>query len=185
MKVSNLIVIMILSTFLFSGCVEEDLKDLSPPAPQETVQDNDSRDLSRSAHTPAQRNFGAHLSGDEEVPPVATNATGQAILQFNKEGDKLHYKLIVANIFDVRFSHLHMAPAGENGPVVAFLYPGPTTPGRTQGILAEGYITDADVIGPLAGMGLSALRDRMERGRIYVNVHTVANGPGEIRGQVK
>lgn len=185
MKVSNLIVIIILSTFLFSGCVEEDLKDLSPPAPQETVQDNDSRDLSRSAHTPAQRNFGAHLSGDEEVPPVATNATGQTILQFNKDGDELYYKLIVANIFDVRFSHLHMAPAGENGAPVAFLYGGPTTDGRTQGILAEGYLTKDNLINGLAGMELSDLRDEILAGNIYVNVHTVANGPGEIRGQVK
>ena len=43
------------------------------------------------------RNFAVHLSGDEEVPAVATCAQGQAIFHLSKDGSELHYKLIVAD----------------------------------------------------------------------------------------
>src|SRR3970040_999640 len=74
------------------------------------------------------RNFVAHLSGDEEVPAVATLAQGQAIFHLSEDGSELHFKLIVANITNVVAAHIHVAPAGVNGPVVAFLY-GPAAPG--------------------------------------------------------
>lgn len=130
------------------------------------------------------RNFQAHLSGANEVPPVETRATGQATFQLNAEGTEMTYRLIVANIENVRFSHIHQAAAGVNGPVVVTLYPGPTTSGRTQGVLAEGTITAADLQGPLEGMSLSDLVAQIEAGNTYVNVHTDANPPGEIRGQI-
>ena len=117
-----------------------------------------------------------------------TLAQGQAIFQFNQAGDELHYKLIVANIENVRMSHIHMAPAGQNGSVVAWLYPdGPPPqliPGRFDGVLATGMITSADLVGPLAGMTLDDLRAAMEAGNTYVNVHTVQNPGGEVRGQI-
>ncbi|MDH3650478.1 MAG: CHRD domain-containing protein [Saprospiraceae bacterium] len=186
MKTLSLLAIAFVSAVLIIGCGEEDLSELQSHAADRAIELQDRVDaLSHNLHVPHRRNFTAHLSGDQEVPSVVTNATGQVILRFNKAGDALYYKLIVANIFNVRFSHLHMAPAGSNGGVVAFLYPGPTTSGRTQGVLAEGYITDGDVIGALAGQGLDALRTRIEVGNIYVNVHTDDNSPGEIRGQVK
>ncbi len=142
------------------------------------------------------RNFVASLSGDEEVPVRDTLARGQAIFQLSKDGNELHYILIVANIENVVAAHIHLAPAGVNGPVVAFLA-GPLTPGggRTDGILAEGTITAANLVGPLAGHPLSDLITAMEAGNTYANVHTndgVAppnTGPGdfpggEIRGQI-
>ena len=106
---------------------------------------------------PEQRNFVAHLSGSEEVPVVATLAQGQAIFHLSKDGNELHYKLIASNIENVVQAHIHVGAAGENGPVVAFLY-GLVAPGggRTEGVLAEGTITAADLIGPLAGKPLSA-----------------------------
>ncbi|MGQ0604006.1 MAG: CHRD domain-containing protein [Anaerolineales bacterium] len=143
------------------------------------------------------RNFVAHLSGEEEVPPVATLAQGQAIFHLSKDGTELHFKLIVANIENVVAAHIHLAPAGVNGPVVAFLYgPAPAGGGRTDGVLAEGTITAATLIGPLAGRPLSDLIAAMEAGNTYANVHTndgVAppnTGPGdspggEVRGQIR
>jgi hypothetical protein len=84
-----------------------------------------------------------------------------------------------------------------NGPVVAFLA-GPFAPagGRVEGVLAEGTITSANLVGPLEGMSLSVLIAAMRDGGTYVNVHTddgVAppnTGPGdfpggEIRGQIR
>lgn len=141
------------------------------------------------AAPPQQRNFTAHLNGAEEVPPVDTSAQGQAKFQVSKDGSELSYKLIVANIDDVRMAHIHLAPAGENGSVVAWLYPsGPPPvliPGRTDGVLAEGTLTQDDLVGPLAGASLSDLLDDMAAGNAYVNVHTVEFGSGEVRGQIK
>lgn len=143
------------------------------------------------------RNFTAHLTGDEEVPARETLATGQAFFQINKDGTEIRYRLIVANIDNVVASHIHFGPAGVNAPVVAFLAgPFPVGGGRTDGVLAEGTIIAADLVGPLVGQPLSALIAAMRAGNTYVNVHTndgvapANTGPGdfpggEIRGQIQ
>lgn len=135
------------------------------------------------------RNFRAHLSGDNEVPPVETNAQGQAIFQLNKTGDALSYKLNVANIDDVFMAHIHNAPAGVNGPVVTWLYPedGPPAeqiPDRFDGVLAESTITADDLVGPLGEDTIDDLVELLRAGEAYVNVHTTAHPAGEVRGQI-
>ena len=132
-----------------------------------------------------QKNFRAHLAGGSEVPPVATKATGQALFNLNSDGTELSYRLIVANIDDVRAAHIHNAAAGINGPVVAFLYGGPTIEGQFSGVLAEGTITESDLVGPLEDMPLSDLIALISAGNAYVNVHTDSYPGGEIRGQVE
>ena len=110
---------------------------------------------------------------------------------------KSHYKLLVTNIENVVAAHIHLGPAGTNGPIVAFLF-GPAAPGggRTDGILAEGTLTAADLLGSFAGHPLSDLITSMELGDTYVNVHTndgvdppdtgLGDFPGgEIRGQIQ
>ncbi len=144
----------------------------------------------RGAGTPAAtRHFSAHLSGREEVPPVPTGAQGQARLRLSEDGQSLHFSVNIANIENVNQSHIHLEAPGENGPVVAWLRPsGPPPvliPGRFQGPYAEGTITAADLVGPLAGEELSALIDAMVAGNTYVNVHTLQFPPGEIRGQIR
>jgi hypothetical protein len=142
-------------------------------------------------------NTGAHLHAREEVPPNESLAQGQAIFHLSADGTLLDYKLIAANIDNVVFAHIHVAPAGVNGPVVAFLF-GPAAPGggRFSGVLAQGTITADDLIGPLAGQDLTALVDAIRAGNTYVNVHTddgvapAGTGPGdlpagEIRGQIR
>ncbi|MBI4523348.1 MAG: CHRD domain-containing protein [Deltaproteobacteria bacterium] len=153
------------------------------------------------------RNFHAHLSGDEEVPPNETRAQGQAIFHLGKDdtalnltvnGDTaLKYKLIVANISNVVAAHIHHGDEGVNGPIVAFLAgPFPAGGGRSDGILAQGAITAANLVGPLAGHPLSDLVTLMRNGETYVNVHTndgvppTNTGPGdfpggEVRGQIE
>ena len=150
-----------------------------------------------SASPAASENFAVPLSGAEEVPARDTNARGVATFKLSDDGTELSYKLIVANIDNVVASHIHVGAAGVNGPVVAFLF-GPIPPGggRTDGVLAEGTITAANLVGPLAGQPFSALVEAIEAGNAYVNVHTndgidpVNTGPGdfpggEIRGQFK
>lgn len=129
--------------------------------------------------------FHAILEGDEEVPPVDSDAKGAAIFRTSNDGTELNYRLIVANIEDVTAAHIHLAPRGENGDIVAFLFdPEEPTEGITNGILAEGTITSEDLVGPLEGSTLSELIDEMEAGNTYVNVHTVEHRSGEIRGQI-
>jgi len=117
-----------------------------------------------------------------EVNPATTNATGNAIVKISKDETSIYYKLTVGNIDDVFASHFHMAPPGENGPIVATLFSG-APDGRVNGILAEGTITASDVEGQLEG-DLAALIDRIRTGRIYVNVHTLEVPSGELRGNL-
>ncbi len=134
------------------------------------------------------RNFSTHLSGDEEVPPAETLAQGQAIFKLSKDGETLYYKLIAANIENILQAHIHLAPEGVNGPIVAWLYPSAPPavliPGRFSGVLAEGIITVDDLVGPLAGSSLSDLIAEMEAGNTYVNIHTTQFPGGEVRGQI-
>lgn len=130
-----------------------------------------------------ERNFRTHLSGDEEVPPVETRAQGQANFQLRESGDELRFKVIVANIEDVVAAHVHCAPSGQNGPVGVTLFSGGPT--SENGILAEGTITAPD---PENGCGWATVDDvvdAMRSGGTYVNVHTVTNPGGEIRGQIR
>jgi hypothetical protein len=146
------------------------------------------------------RNFRAHLNA--EGAGVESLAQGQAIFQFSMDGDELTYKLIVANIENLWMAHIHLAnEPGGNGPPVLWLYPDAPPPpsasitGRSDGVQAEGNVTAADLVGPLAGKSLADLRAAMENGLTYVNVHTndfvdlPNSGPGdfpggEIRGNI-
>ena len=151
-------------------------------------------------------NFGTAISPGEEVMPAGvvntSSAVGNAVFQLSEDGESLSYKLIVANIENVFQAHIHNAPAGTNGGIVVWLYPstavapGPLGGGRIQGVIAEGTITAANLVGSLAGQPLSALVDLIENGRAYVNAHTndgvapTNTGPGdypggELRGQVE
>lgn len=149
------------------------------------------------AQPPAARNFVAHLDGGQEVPPVDTQAVGQVIVHVDANETVLTFQVIASNIDNIVASHIHVGVFGVNGPVVAFLA-GPFAPGagRHDGILNQGTITAANLVGPLAGMPLSVLIAAMRAGGTYVNVHTndgvlpANTGPGdfpggEIRGQLR
>jgi len=138
----------------------------------------------------SQRNFRAHLVGSNEVPAVVTNAQGQAIINISKDESSLEFKLIVANIENVTQAHIHCGSEGVAGPVVVFLYGlGPTV--SPNGVLSEGVRTNANVIARPdsaacpGGVGNFAdLVAKIRSGQAYVNVHTVTNPGGEIRGQL-
>jgi len=140
-----------------------------------------------AAVPPDTRNFRAHLAGEEAG--AETLGQGQAIFQFSKDGDELYYKLIVANTEDVTMAHIHVAPQDQlNGPPVLWLYPDAPPPqlieGRSDGVLAERTVTEADLVGPLAGMSFADLKTAIDEGRAYVNVHTTQYPGGEIRGTI-
>ena len=134
------------------------------------------------------RIFTTHLIGAEQNPPVQTLGQGEAIFMISKDGQSIHYMVIAANIENITQSHIHVGPRGVNGPIVVWLYPASPPavliPGRFNGVLAEGEITAANLVGQLAGHPLSDLINAMRAGNTYVNVHTSQNPMGEIRGQI-
>jgi hypothetical protein len=139
----------------------------------------------------ANRNYKAHLTGDEENPPVDTSGTGVANLQVSKAGDSLSFKLNVDNLADITQAHIHCGADGVNGPVVAFLFGLIPAGVNEDGRLAQGTITDANVIdrpdSEQCPGGVSDLEDVLEKiqsGEAYVNVHTLAFPGGEARGQI-
>ncbi|MBP1155373.1 MULTISPECIES: CHRD domain-containing protein [unclassified Paenibacillus] len=128
--------------------------------------------------------FRAFLTGREEVPPVRTAAFGNAIFRLSRDGRRLKFVLIVNNISRVTQAHIHLGRRGQNGPIVAFLF------GRSKfGIsvrrgVVKGTLTMADLVGPLQGKTIRDLVNEIRQGNAYVNVHTIQNPNGEIRGQM-
>lgn len=132
-----------------------------------------------------------HLSGAQEVPGVVTDTTGRCKVRFNKDLSEARFDLDVRKGVGVTQAHFHCAPAGVNGPVVAFLF-GPGDGVDIDGKLSSGTLTNADII-PTTGNAecglpeinnLASLAAAMLDNRIYCNVHTLANPAGEVRGQI-
>lgn len=129
--------------------------------------------------------FTAELSGANEVPPVDSDASGEA--KFSLEGeDTLAYELEFEDGTDmlaVAGAHIHCAPAGENGPVAVFL--AGAIPGGVDGSAeTKASLTSANIVNAACGATIGELVDSMLAGNTYVNVHSAANPGGEIRGQI-
>ena len=124
---------------------------------------------------------------------VETDTEGEAKFQYIPARNELRYKVKFEDIEDVTQAHIHLGAPDENGPVVAFLLKfadsvtGPEEDAVTpRGALVEqGTITADDVIA-LDGFdgSLESLIAEMDAGNTYVNVHTVENPAGEVRGQI-
>ena len=131
--------------------------------------------------------FTASLSGDNEVPAVNSAGSGFATITLSEDATSIDYKLYVNGLDDVTMAHIHVGPADENGPVAAFLF-GPEDPGvATDGLIAEGTITEADLsaTADVFDGTMAEFVALIESGDTYVNVHTETNPPGEIRGQLE
>ena len=106
------------------------------------------------------------LSGANEVPAVATTATGSGVIKV--AADHTVSGSISTSGIDGKAAHIHMAPKGSNGPVIVPL----TKVADGSWTVPEGAkLTDAQYAGYIAG-------------DLYVNVHSAANPAGEIRGQL-
>ncbi|MDA2381663.1 CHRD domain-containing protein [Bacillus cereus] len=128
--------------------------------------------------------FFAKLRGRNEVPPVETDARGQAFFKLSRDELSLKFKLELFDIENVVVAHLHLGAKGTNGPVVAFLFGPITNPVSIECATFTGMITQEDLVGPLADQTLDALVNEIIAGNIYINVHTVQHPNGEIRGQL-
>jgi hypothetical protein len=115
----------------------------------------------------ASASTGTVLSGSQEVPAVNTQASGVSTIQVI--GDKTVIGSVKTTGVTGTAAHIHMAPSGQNGPVIIPLVKSGddtwSVPGNT--VLS------------------SAQFDAFRNGQLYVNVHSAANPGGEIRAQLK
>lgn len=109
------------------------------------------------------------LSGDEEVPAVASAASGIAASTVNRRTGTVTLHLNASGADDATGSHIHNGPAGQNGPVLLAL---------EQDMTDAGHWSVSNAQLDAAGLG------DYRAGQLYVNLHTPANPGGEIRGQV-
>jgi len=133
--------------------------------------------------------FQADLSGANEVPARDTAATGTCGFVVN--GDRVDFSITTEGLSSgVVGAHIHIAPAGSNGPVrVPFINPNlagtnTQTPfiAPNEGILIENSFGTTDVTG---GLTLADVLSAMRSGNAYCNIHTVNFPGGEIRGQIR
>ncbi len=125
----------------------------------------------------------AVLSGGQEVPAVATAATGTAVLSFELNETQLALTLVTSGIANVNAAHVHAGPAGVNGPVIFSLYA--PADGPFPATLRK-RLSAADLV-PAPASGVATFADAiaaLKRGDCYVNVHTRSHFGGEIRGQI-
>jgi hypothetical protein len=107
------------------------------------------------------------LSGDAEVPPVSTAASGTGSITV--AADKSVSGMVMTSGVAGSMAHIHMAAAGKNGGVIIPL----TSQGEGHwGVQAGAKLTDAQY-------------EAFKAGELYVNVHSVAHPGGEIRAQIK
>lgn len=107
------------------------------------------------------------LSGDQEVPPVQTTASGSGTITV--EDDKsIKGKVTTSNIKGTG-AHIHEAPIGKNGPDIITLQ---KTSDDEWSVPSGAKLTDAQY-------------DAYKAGGLYINVHSDEHKSGEIRGQLK
>ena len=107
------------------------------------------------------------LSGDQEVPPVTTQASGSGTIVIGT--DKSLSGGVTTTGIQGTAAHIHVGKAGTNGPVAVPL----THKGNNDWSVAPGAkLSDAQY-------------QSYKAGDLYVNVHSAAHPDGEIRGQLK
>jgi hypothetical protein len=133
-------------------------------------------------------NFGAQLTGANEVPAVSTTATGAVSLTLS--GTTVNYTISATGLSgNATGAHIHVGSTTVAGPVVVnFLAITPAPAGTT--ISLSGSFTAANIINPTSPplstpvVTLDDLIAQIRAGNAYSNIHTAAHPGGEIRGQL-
>src|SRR6185295_12949909 len=127
--------------------------------------------LASSVASAAQTHFKATLNGAQEVPAFTTSATGMvADLVYDDTSNDLTGTITITGIADGDFvqAHIHSGACGVAGNILVNL------PDQASHMLVLGA---GDVVIDQAG----DIQDLMD-GKLYINVHTAANGGnGDIR----
>ena len=107
------------------------------------------------------------LRGDQEVPPVATGASGTGTIAIAADGAVSGS--VTTKGIEGTMAHIHTGAAGANGPVVV---PLTKTADGVWSVPAGAKLTPEQ---------LKTFQD----GGLYVNVHSAEHKGGEIRAQLK
>jgi hypothetical protein len=128
--------------------------------------------LAFASASAAEHKLKAALSTGAEVPPVTGPGKGSAELTLNDATKEISWKISFEGLSgDAVAAHIHgPADATANGGVVTNLGGAPGTPLKSP-LEGKATLTDAQIADVLAG-------------KTYVNVHTMQNKGGEIRGQI-
>lgn len=106
------------------------------------------------------------LSGDAEVPPVATTASGTGTIIINP--DMTVSGKVTTSGVAATMAHIHVGKAGANGAVVVTL----AKSGDNVWLVPDGTRLS------------EAAYQSYKAGELYVNVHSAEHKAGEIRGQL-
>jgi hypothetical protein len=106
------------------------------------------------------------LTGDQEVPAVATTATGVGTIAI--KDDKSVSGSIKTTGIEGTVAHIHLAEPGKNGPPIITL----TKNENTWSVPEASKLTDEQY-------------KAFKEGNLYVNVHSAEHKGGEIRAQLK
>jgi hypothetical protein len=107
------------------------------------------------------------LSGNQEIPPVTTSASGTGT--FTVGADKSVSGSVTVSGMSATVAHIHEAAAGTTGSIVI-----PLT-----------KISDNVWAVPAGAKLTEAQYESYKAGNLYYNVHSAAYKSGEIRGQIK
>jgi len=139
--------------------------------------------------------FWSILTGDQQTPPVTTDAIGYVGLKFQDDRTRLMYSVHAEHIGKVTAVYLYHIDKEQNGTIVLDLLHSPrelikgvdkvvdkTPEGKTKGTVSMGGVTSDDLQGRLKGKSLSDLHELIVNGTVYVSIHTKDFPNGEIRG---
>ncbi len=130
-----------------------------------------------SAVDPTQPAYGGPMTGAQEVPAVATSATGQGTFVISADGSTVTYLITYSGVSGtVNAAHIHTGAAGVAGGAILPLTAGPSP---MSGTLTAANFNASGSVTTFA-QAVAAIR----AGTTYFNVHTAANPGGEIRGQI-
>lgn len=135
--------------------------------------------------------FAAVLRGPNETPAILSGARGTFVARVSDDGTSVHYRLHYEGLLTpVMAAHIHIGQPNVSGGVTVFFCGGGGRPDCTSpdGTFEDDF-TAANVM-PLPAQELEAgnfdkLLGAMRHGLTYANVHTMAHGGGEIRGQIQ
>jgi len=142
--------------------------------------------------------FVANLTGANEVLPVASPGTGFAAVVLDPTAQTLQVNATFSGLTsNTSAAHIHCcAPLGTNAGVATTV---PAFPGFPLGVTSGTYssvvfdLTQPTIYNPafvtLEGgtipLAEAALIAGIQNGQTYLNIHTMINSGGEIRGQLE
>ncbi len=125
--------------------------------------------------------FTATLNGANERPNPNTSATtGTATVTIGET--TLTFSIAVTGLVSGTAAHIHVGKASVAGGIIVGLTPATPPSGTFTGTFNSGTLTAADLAS--SPVTLSSVAALIRNGDAYINVHTVANPGGEIRGQL-